>query len=150
MVLVGYAGELLLRHQVVPVLSAVHFDFLAWGWVSQLVEAAPPVALQANLKAFPHPRMPCAGPADEPPTPSAAAAVGALLAARNSAPVVDAPVDVSMEGQPATAAEPETQEADPALQLPPELEKPPDKPVKAGLQVAPHTAPGQLSHPCQQ
>ena len=81
-------------------------------------------------------------PGEEPDTPSAAAAVGALLASRNSAPDVDEAAQAQAEAEVAPATDlPAETEADPAadpdLQLPPELQRPPDKPVKDGLQVHP-------------
>ena len=85
-----------------------------------------------------------AAPGEEPDTPSAAAAVGALLASRNSAPNVDEAAQQMAidEAAPATELPAETEAipvADPGLQLPPELKKPPDKPVKEGLQVSTHS-----------
>ena len=77
-----------------------------------------------------------AGPADEPETPSAAAAVGALLAVSNSAPMVELPLEVAVELQPAPA-EPAPAATDPALELPLGLTKAPDQPVKEGLQARP-------------
>ena len=85
-----------------------------------------------------------AGPGDEPETPSAAAAVGALLLASNSAPMVEAPLAIAIDLPPAVDA-PEPAEADPMLELPPELQLAPDKPVKEGLQARPGRWHDQLS-----